>query len=316
MDLAAEHSNALFAAVADRDREQHLTEDYLDTWEFMERRRKRPRIVDLSFYEYEGPSHILKFIGWIDEVPFNDWFLGPHEALVQSSVSRDRACLDSFGLDPGDLDLQAIGTYNAQDYLLQRFYPVLEEQMPRVILDFGGGHGRMANLAFRPEERTTETMIVVDGIAGPYLTQRAYYTGLGLRLADYIDHSQESGEFDVATVSKSHDVVHLPTWRLDLVPDNSVDMVCCVQVLKELPRQLVVHVLEEFARVVKPGGALYVRDHLYRHHPNLMPIDQLILGNGFVLEFQPHVYDMVQIHGVPRVWRKVNPAYYGRAAKG
>ena len=32
--------------------------------------------------------------------------------------------------------------------------------------------------------------------------------------------------------------------------------------------------------------------------------------NNFVLEFKPHVIDKVDIYGVPRIWRKVDPEVY------
>jgi hypothetical protein len=87
-------------------------------------------------------------------------------------------------------------------------------------------------------------------------------------------------------------------------------MVCCVQVLKELPRRLVVHVLQEFARILRPGGSIYIRDALLHHHPNMLPIDDLLLAQGFLPEFTPRVRDRVQIHGVPRIWRKIDLANY------
>jgi SAM-dependent methyltransferase len=307
MQLSAEAGNRLFADVAKLDRDDHLTEDYLDRWLFVEHIKDRPHIKEMSFFEYAGPEHLLKFFNWIDKFPYSDWFVDARKHLVAESVRRDLACLDALGLARGDLDIEAVGLYNAQDYLLQRFYPVPDRQQPRVILDFGAGHGRMANLAFRSDDDVTETMIAVDGIPSSYLTQRAYYSGLGLGVADYLEARIEGQDFDVAKLQADHDVVHLPTWRLDLVPDQSVDLVCCVQVLKELPRKLVLHVLEEFARVVKPGGAIYVRDHTLHHHPNMLPIDQLLLANGFVLEFAPQVRDRVDIHGLPRVWRRLDP---------
>jgi len=307
MELGAEAGNQLFADVAKMDRDEHLTDDFLDRWLFVEHIRDRPHIQEMSFFDYTGPQHLLKFFNWIDKFPYRDWFVGDHKDLVAESVERDLACLEALDLKPGDLDIEAVGLYNAQDYLLQRFYPVPDRHRPRVILDFGAGHGRMANLAMRPHDRVTETMIAVDGIPSSYLTQRAYYSVLGLRVADYLEHRIDGQDVDVAELQDDHDVVHLPTWRLDLVPDSSVDLVCCVQVLKELPRQLVLHVLEEFSRVVKPGGSIYVRDHTLHHHPNMLPIDQLLLANGFVLEFSPQVRDRVDIHGLPRVWRRMDP---------
>lgn len=306
MDVGADHSNRLFASVAERDRAEYLDADFLDKWLFVEQLSSRAHIQEMSFFDYEGPGHLLKFLGWIDKFRYQDWFVESRPDLVEHSIARDLDALRALGLSPDGVDLRAVGVYNAQDYQLQRFYPVPDRQRPRVVLDFGAGHGRMANLAFRPEDQVTETMIAVDGIPSSYLTQRAYYHGLGLRVADYLDHRAEDRAFDVASLAPGHDVIHLPTWRLDLVPDATVDLVCCVQVLKELPRRLVVHLLRELSRVVKPGGAVYVRDHVLHHHPNMMPIDQLLTANGFVLEFAPHVQDRVDIHGLPRVWRRLD----------
>lgn len=312
MQLDAEYSNDLFNRVMAHDA-RYRRDDYLHRWLFAERLYARNQRKEMSFFEYEGPSHLIKYLRWIHQFDFTDWFLAGHEDLVEASVIRDRRVVAELGLRLGNTNLDAIGTYNAQDYLLQRFYPVPDAQRPRTILDFGAGHGRMANLALRPEDGVTELMIAVDGIAGSYLTQRAYYAGLGLAFADYVDFRAEDGAFDFAALRQTNQLLHLPTWRLDLIPDASVDLVCCVQVLKELPRQLVPFVLQAFARMVKPGGAIYIRDHVQDHHPNQMPIDALLLANGFTLEFAPQVRDRIEIHGVPRIWRRIDPALYFEA---
>jgi SAM-dependent methyltransferase len=306
---------SLWDAAVERDGGRYLQDDFLKRWLFADRLAARDDGDWMSFYAYEGPGHVWKYMVWIRDFDYPDWFRKQprYQELIRTSVERDRAALAALGLDEGDLKLRRIGVYNMQDYVLQRFYPVPEAQALRTVLDFGAGHGRMANLAFSNLDETTETIIAVDGIPGSYLTQRAYYTGLGLRLADYLDITDAGAELDVAQAAVDHDVVHLPTWRLDLVPDASVDMVTCVQVLKELPRRLVPHVLAQFARVVKPGGALYVRDHLQDHNPNQMPMDELFAAHGFVLEFAPHVADRRDIHGVPRIWRRLDvERYFGR----
>ena len=173
---------------------------------------------------------------------------------------------------------------------------------PRTVLDLGPGNGRLAN-AFLHGDAPVDTVIAVEGIAGPYLTQRAYYTGLGLQVADYLD-TDEPAAFDVAAAARSNDVVHLPTWRLDLVPDASVDLVCAVQVLKELPAATVHFVLEHLGRIVRPSGAVYVRDHLAGHDLTGLPTDDLLVARGFALEFAPQVRDRVDLHGLPRLFRR------------
>lgn len=302
-------SAELFDRVTARDREEKLAPDYMTKWLFIDRLITRGKQKQMSFYDYRGPQHVLRFMKWIDHYEFADWFPQLTEPLVAASKQRDLDCLARLGLEPGELDLDTIARYNAQDYLLQRAYPMPERMAPRTILDFGAGHGRQANLAFHDGDKVTDTLIAIDGIPSSYLTQRAYYEGLGLRLADYIEYRDEDRPFDVSALRGDHDVLHLPTWRFDLVPDQSVDLAIAVQVLREIPRRLVVHVLSELGRVIKPGGALYIRDHT-RHDPNQMPMETLLLANGFALEFAPQVKDRVELHGLPRIWRKIDPELY------
>lgn len=315
--LGGEFSMNMFKKVVELD--QDLIDDpSLTQWLWADILHSKGQRKEMSFYDYVGKRHVRLYLKWIDfsakkkrgVTPYPDWFRDRVERLAEISVERDIAALTALGLRLGGIDLPEIGLYNAQDYVLQRFYPMPDSKAPRTILDFGAGHGRQANLAFHSGDDVTETIISVDGIPGSYLTQRAYYAGLGLRLADYIEARSRGRDFDVSALAQTHDVVHLPTWRLDLVPDDSVDMAILVQVINELPRKLAVRAIKELGRVIKPGGALYIRDHLQRHRPNDMPIDQVLLASGFVLEFAPAVKDLVQIHGVPRIWRKFDPELY------
>jgi hypothetical protein len=41
-----------------------------------------------------------------------------------------------------------------------------------------------------------------------------------------------------------------------------------------------------------------------------MPQDEVLLASGFALEFRPQVRDRVDIHGIPRIWRRFDPSLY------
>jgi hypothetical protein len=182
-----------------------------------------------------------------------------------------------------------------------------------VLLDFGAGHGRLANLSFfspKKDERI-ETYIAVDAIPSTYFSQLAYFKGMGLNVWEYLEHLSENvSSDDILRAMENHDVIHLPTWRMDLLPHSSVDTVACIQVLKELPGELLVKILQEFKRITKDDAAIYIRDHVQFHNPNHMPIDELLLANSFKQEFTPLIKDRVDSHGLPRIWRKVNPDNY------
>jgi SAM-dependent methyltransferase len=300
----------IFKSLVEKEREELQDRPWLARWFFADVLEGRGQRLEMSFYTYEGPQHLKKFFGWIAKTNFADYLDNQHvERLCEQSAARDIACSRTLGVPIPEAAIHPVARYNAQDYVFQRAYPIPERQKMRVLLDFGAGHGRMANLAFAPGA-ATELLIAVDAIPGCYLTQRAYYHGLGLKSADYLDFFGTSRAFSFDEARAGSQVIHLPTWRLELVPDESVDMVCCVQVLKELPRRLLPHVIRQFARILRPGGALYVRDHIQFHDPTQMPVDDILSTSGFLLEFRPHIHDRVDLHGIPRIWRKFDASNY------
>ncbi|WP_371223610.1 hypothetical protein [Roseovarius sp. 2305UL8-3] len=310
----AEGLNARLEQVLVQDKERFDFPEYFARWLFGERLDARGARKEMGFNAYEGPAHIGKFFGWHTNANFADYL--PEDqagALAATSAEIDTKLFEAYGL-PTNLPLIAkLGRYNAQDHMLMRSYPVPERNRVRTLLDFGAGHARLANLGFNdPDEtRRITTYIAMEAIPSTYFTQLAYLKGLGLRIWEYLDHcDQDLTQADLQAAIESHDVIHIPTWRHDLLPDGCVDMVSCVQVLKELPGPLVNALMPIFSRVTQKTGAIYIRDHQQFHNPNHMPIPQLLQANGFTLEFAPQIVDRVELHGDPRIWRKVDPAHF------
>lgn len=303
--LGAQESMTRFEDAMNSDAALMEGKPWFSRWLFADLLAKRGERVEMNFYGYEGPAHVRKFFGWLAGFKFPD-FLDPQrvKALADLSASRDTLAAAELEVAIPEQWIANMARYNAQDYLLQRAYPVPDRCKPRVVMDFGAGHGRMANLAFGAPDSSVRSMIVVDAIPSTYLTQRAYYRGLGLPVRDYIDERGRDGSFDLAAMIEAPGIVHIPTWRMDLVPSASVDMIIAVQVLKELPKELLVHILPEFVRILKPGGALYARDHNEAHNPGGLPVDDLVEQSGLALEFRPLVRDREEIHGLPRIWRR------------
>lgn len=281
----------------------------LASWLFTDRQIGGGRLADMEFYSFLGPEHLARFFDYIRNFPFPDYFdEDAVAALRDASIENDRRAFERLGLTPEEKALRTIGTYNAQDFLAQRAYPVPDRQRPRRVLDFGAGHGRNANLALSSPQSVVKTYVAVDGIPASYLTQTMYYGALGHRVHDHLDHPDEPLDLDAR--EDEFDVFHLPTWRMHELPSGWFDMVWCVQVLRELSREVLVRVLPELVRVLKPGGALYVRDHLTFHNPSGMPQDELLAALGMISEWYPRVRDKSDIHGVPRIWRKFDADIY------
>ena len=297
-----------FLDLAERDRGRYGEGEASERWVFIDRKLSRGELVDMNFYGFHGPAHVNKFFQWIRGPRYDDYFddsaIVP---LIELSATRDEAVFRRLGIAADAEMLARIGRYNAQDYLYQRLYPVPERQKIKRILDFGAGHGRMANLAFGVENSGVELLVGLDAIPASYLTQRIYYSALGCEVADYLDNPEIS---DFEVLRHQSQVMHIPTWRMDLLPDNYFDLVCCVQVLREIPQRVLLHAVREFQRVLRPGGALYIRDSNEMHNPNLMPQDLIVSSAGFLLEYYPRVKNMQDIHGIPRIWRKVDPEIF------
>ncbi len=144
--------------------------------------------------------------------------------------------------------------------------------------------------------------IGVDGIAKSYTLQNHYYEAISNSVSDYVK------EPDSFSVDFTKQIYHLPTWRMDLIPDSSCDLVLCVQVLPELSDRLVKKAIREFQRLLKPGGMLYVFDHGNKWKPGgNLDIDRAIERAGFSLEFRPYVADGRDTHGQIRIYRKRDP---------
>jgi len=222
--------------------------------------------------------------------------------LLRTSRENDQKIIGELALsyDFTNYD-RRVGINNVHDFIFPNLYPVPERNTIKNVIDFGAGYGRQANLFTSKIEDCIYT--AVDAIPNSYCLQNLYFSHLNKPLYDYIDDPQN---FKIENHKKG--IYHLPTWRKDLLPDNFYDLVMCVQVLPELNSKLVSTMMLEFHRALKPGGILYLRDHASTWKPaGKMNVGEFLADNGFVLEFQPHIINDKDLHGTPRIWRKIDP---------
>lgn len=268
------------------------------SWQHLTERRSAGKLLDHEFEGFSGARNLYDMVRWIDGITYyNSVKSSRFEELCRASEETDRGVFETLGLDPTDRDLGALALYNAQDMVFARYEHLPERLRPRVVLDFGAGHGRQANL-WSGASDDLETFIAVDAVPGPYLTQRLYYRALGLDLNDYLDMPDEK----FSLVSGREKVNHLPSWRMDLIPENSVDLIIAVQVLRELTPEFLIFALRQFKRILRQGGSLYIRDHIGFHNVNGTDQDRILHSLGFLPEWQPNWRDQVDVHGVPRRW--------------
>ena len=295
---------ARFLAAYERD-QAAFVKPWMVSWDYIEGRQRRgmrfAEDMPNDFERYAGPKDLLKWLNWIAAAPRPDYL---DDARIAPLVAQSRA-LDETLLARNDLDFDAstydacIGRYNAQDFFFQNLVPAPERYPLERVLDFGAGYGRQANLWSQNEPALV--YVGMDAVPLSYCLQHFYYAQLGPQLRDYALDPQGFG------IEPTPGLYHLPTWRTDLLRDDFFDMIACVQVLYEINGQLLKHMIEVFARVLKPGGRLYIRDSEGWQLSHSLPVDKLLRKHGFVLELRPHVVNLQDLHGIPRVWRKADP---------
>lgn len=263
-----------------------------------------------EYQQYHGPDDLIRWFEWYE--PYIH-YLPPEQIGPLADLSEARNCKILGRIYSGEYRFRHVDEYNATDYIFQHLYPVPNRMQVRRILDFGPGFGRQVNLwsALHPDL----IYVGLEAIELPYCLQTYYYAHFGCPFDEYLFNSEQFH------IREDAGIYHLPTWKAELLPDGFFDLVICVQVLQELPEELARHMLQVFRRVLKPGGALYIRDHGNATRSiHRLDIAKWLGANGFVLEFAPYVVDThyaiqeghgfpPDIHGLPRIWRRKDSRY-------
>ncbi|MCD4781587.1 MAG: class I SAM-dependent methyltransferase [Candidatus Omnitrophica bacterium] len=294
-----------FIDALERDKEKYAPE-WITSWNLIDKQFKKnmpnPEGAPQDFSEYNGPEDLIKwfiFQGNEDKPnSYPDELLSP---LIDMIRSYDEKIFKQYNLSYNFENYsKSKGLYDAQDYMFQNLYPVPERYRIKRILDFGAGHGRQANIWMQKHEDIT--YVGMDAIPLSYCLQHFYYNHMSCSFYDYVISPEK------ITHPFGKGIYHIPTWRADLLPDSFFDMVICVHVLQELNSKLVNHMIKVFKRILKPGGAIYIQDAEHWRSRHQLNIEKILLKSGFVLEFKPHIKIGEDFHGIPRIWRKIDPA--------
>jgi len=255
--------------------------------------------------EFTGQDNLLKYYDCWDVWETLPQYREPDRDLVEKSWSVTKRTIGALNPPAGHRYHNGtplpVDYINAEDFSFQTLGGLIPLKNNMCVLDFGAGMGRQVNIW--SQQVPDLTWIAVDAIEMAYMAQCFHFQHVpGLDLVDYIDRP-DAFEFDGSPA-----IWHLPTWRMTLVPANSVDMVLAVQVLPELKEDLVFFLLEKFDEILKPGGALFVRDHDLNFLPDhAVDIETELAARGYSREYRAFARDRVDLHGIPRLWRKPDP---------
>ncbi len=273
--------------------------DWITQWDVREAAAKQG-----SWYlEYQSEQDIASYILHWNRRRNLHYFDAPRDLIDKSHAVSKTVYEQLKRLRPDIKDYSqplVVDYYNAEDYVFQNPFPDSDRTKVRRVLDFGAGYGRQLNIW----GQTVSDLVYcgMDAVENAYVTQNYYYQNSGT--APVHDYIVSPAEFEIAD---DPGIYHLPTWRYDLLPDDFFDLVICVFVLDELGAKLAAFMLDQFARCIKPGGKIYVRDHnAEQAGGNGLNLDQELERRDFVIEFRPNLMDRSEILGLPRIFRKVD----------
>lgn len=283
--------------------DKNFIKPWMIKWDYQDNRAKRKinykNNLPQDFYTFKSPQDIAEWMNWL-KVPKPDFFkdnlISP---LIDKSYSFDKKFIESHQIQ-FDFEgyKEGLARNNAQDYLLANFYPMHAPDVGKRVLDFGSGFGRQANL-WNQMEDDSYMHLSIDAIPKSYCLQHLYYASFNRPYFDYVLDSN----FEINEHSKG--IYHLPTWRFDLIPDNYFDKILVIQVFQELNPNLVKYVVDQFKRILKTDGILYIRDHGESWRPtHSLNVNKFLSSIGFTLEYKMHAIDGKEFHGIPRIWRK------------
>ena len=268
-----------------------------------ERQNAFPALVDWQYVRHAASVEDQKQLArWEGKQSLLEWIrvMGanrPVESgglkLQQSLIDESHACykrlFESLGCQ---FDVASLDRTNALDFSICNLVPNV-----RSVLDYGAGYGRQAFLFSRlPDAR----VFANDAVETSYFSQYWVFRTLGYSLWEYFGHESSLQEFLAGEGSK---VIHLPTWRNDLIPDRSLDLVLFVWCLSEMSRHAPLHAIETCMRTLRPGGYIYLRDDPHSHG---WEMEKQIIRRGFLPVFQPWVLaGDEKMNGVPRLYRYI-----------
>ncbi len=292
--------------IAAFEKDKHRIQNWLVSWDYQKQLKKRKYNYDNllnDFFTFSGKEDLPRWMNWFEK-DYPDYIHNEEiQKLAAKSLENEREIFKKLDLTLNELNYdKRVGLHNAHDFFIPQSYPVAARYQINNVLDFGAGYGRQANLW--SGNRNKGMYVAVDAIESSYCLQNLYYNSISNQVIDYIDNPDQ---FKIAPDFKG--IAHLPTWRFDLIPDQSIDLVLCIQVLPELNSKLIRFIMEQFKRVLKPGAMLYIRDHAYTWKPaGQVDVEKLLQKMGFDLEFKAHIINDSDIHGVPRIWRNYDEA--------
>lgn len=275
------------ALVAAFRREKQNASSALTDWQYI--RRAAGTNDQKELHTWKGKASLL---AWLRVMGAGRPMQSGGLRLPQSLIDASQQCYEQLFAALGErFETESLNIVNALDFSLCSLVPNV-----RSILDYGAGYGRQA---FLFSSLPGAQIFANDAVETSYFSQYWVFKTLEFPLWEYFDHASSLQEFLVT--GKEAKVIHLPTWRNDLIPDHSLDLVLFVWCLSEMSHDAAKVALETCIKKLKPGGFVYIRDEQHSHG---WQMEKQFLLHGFLPVYQPWMLPLDgKMNGTPRLYR-------------
>jgi hypothetical protein len=199
-----------------------------------------------------------------------------------------------------------------EDYASLKYFGFKKISKP-IHLDIGPGLG--AN-ALYSNYLLDSIYIPLEAHPTSYATQRDFFRALALNSNEKVSYtdiiSLENLGLDNLQIKeqiknqfKNKSIIHTPSWHYSLIDNKSLDLITATWVLNEVNVAGICWIIYNSCRTLKKNGMFYIRDSSKlkpnRHNVNY---DKLLISLGFDLVGKLPVKNRVDIHGIPRAYKK------------
>ena len=253
-------------------------------------RRERPAYASWTHIEQSRSTEDRENLhAWKGPESLNDWIKMMNMTgaapsvlhLPEEYMVHNRKMYERLGIHVDNLS-----AYDAEDFYFCSMIP-----KPRVVLDFGAGYGRQAFLF----SKLPVTLISMDCIESSYFLQNYVFKQLGFPLWEYLEEPSPP-PFN----ADGFQIVHLPSWKGDMIPGNSVDLMMLVFVISEVSPKAREEFLSMLKRTLRVGGHLYIRDNPLSHG---WDFEKRLARMGFKPVYFPWKNPDTEFRGTPRIYR-------------
>lgn len=163
------------------------------------------------------------------------------------------------------------------------------------VLEVGGGFGRLAEVLQRTYPGRVQH-VLIDAVPSSLMYAEVYLKARFPHLS--VVYAQSESFADVAEA----DIVILPSWRSDILPENLFDLCVNIESFQEMDRVHVAYYYDYFNTRSKPDGLIYItnsRDYVYKG-----PWET------------PANWEQLFKHRTPRSWTRNHPTEFFRRRTG